>query len=150
MISLERKRTERSGNPFLLMLLDAGSGLPSDKSLEFLQKILSALASSTRETDVMGWCRNNSVVGVMFTEITIEDKKSILSAVLSRVNEALRSKMSLEQFGHINISFHLFPDDWDQQTSERATTPILSSDLLKWHDSRKLSHGMKRIMDIVG
>jgi hypothetical protein len=32
MISLERKRTERSRKPFVLMLLDMGSCLPSAKS----------------------------------------------------------------------------------------------------------------------
>ena len=55
MISLERKRTERSRKPFLLMLLDMGNGLQSDKNGKALDKILSALSLSTRETDVTGW-----------------------------------------------------------------------------------------------
>ena len=45
MISLERKRTERSRKPFLLMLLDMGSGLRSDNNNKALDKILSALVS---------------------------------------------------------------------------------------------------------
>ena len=55
MISLERKRTERSRKPFLLMLLDMGNGLRSDNNKKALDKILSALSLSTRETDVTGW-----------------------------------------------------------------------------------------------
>src|ERR1700689_4961168 len=39
-ISLERKRTERSRKPFLLMLLDVGNCLPSDKDGKLLGKIL--------------------------------------------------------------------------------------------------------------
>ncbi len=43
MISLERKRTERSGKPFLLMLLDMKDGLASQKNGKILQKVFSAL-----------------------------------------------------------------------------------------------------------
>jgi len=55
MIALERKRTERSRKPFVLMLLDAGNFLPSDKTGRVLTNLLSALSLSTRETDVTGW-----------------------------------------------------------------------------------------------
>ena len=55
MIALERKRTERSGKPFLLLLLDGGNCLPSDRTGKVLAKILSVLSLATRETDVTGW-----------------------------------------------------------------------------------------------
>src|SRR5579859_6502126 len=50
MIALERKRTERSQKPFLLMLLDAGKCLPSDRSGAVLRNIISALSLSVRES----------------------------------------------------------------------------------------------------
>ena len=34
--------------------------------------MLSALALSTRETDVAGWYKDHTVVGVMFTEIAVD------------------------------------------------------------------------------
>src|SRR5277367_1787968 len=74
MISLERKRTERSRKPFLLMLLDMGDNLPSDRSGKTLAKIVSAMSVTTRETDVTGWYTKDCVVGVMFTEIGIDDR----------------------------------------------------------------------------
>ena len=62
MIALERKRTERSGQPVLLMLLDIsrllrsnGSGMP--------EKLLSALSSCMRNTDVMGWYQDQNGCG---------------------------------------------------------------------------------------
>ena len=39
MISLERKRTERSRKPFLLMLVDMGDGLRSDRNDKALDKM---------------------------------------------------------------------------------------------------------------
>lgn len=150
MIALERKRTERSQKPFLLMLLDTGLCVPSDKNGKVLHKILSALSSSTRETDVLGWYKNNFVIGVMFTEIVIDDKNSILSTVLARVSGALRNNLGLEQFSQINISLHLFPEDWNQETRQRPGNSTLYPDLLKRDNTKRVFRGLKRMMDIVG
>jgi lipopolysaccharide/colanic/teichoic acid biosynthesis glycosyltransferase len=150
MISLERKRTERSRKPFVLMLLDMGNCLPSDKNGKVLGKVLSALSLATRETDVTGWYENNSVVGVMFTEISTDDRGSILSTVMARVSETLRSNLSLEQYSQISISFHLFPDDWDHEVPQRPSNPRFYPDLSRRDESRKISRVLKRVMDIVG
>jgi lipopolysaccharide/colanic/teichoic acid biosynthesis glycosyltransferase len=150
MISLERKRTERSGKPFLLMLLDMGDSLPSDKNGKALGSILSALSLSTRETDVTGWYKNGSVVGVMFTEIAVDDRATILTTMMTRVSETLRNHLSSQQFNQVSISFHLFPEDWDQEIPQRPGNPTLYPDLSRRDDARKFFSVMKRVMDIVG
>ena len=138
MISLERKRTERSRKPFLLMLLDMGNGLRSDKNGKALDKILSALSLSTRETDVTGWYKNNSVVGVMFTEFGAEDRNSILSTMMTRVSETLRNNLSSQQFGLISISFHLFPEEWNHDIPQRPSNPTLYPDLASRDNAKKV------------
>jgi len=150
MISLERKRTERSRKPFLLMLLDMGNGLLSDKSEKALDKILSALSLSTRETDITGWYKMNSVVGVMFTEFGAEDRNSILSTIMTRVSETLRNNLSSRQFGVISISFHLFPEEWNQDIPQRPSNPTLYPDLRRRDNARKFFCVTKRIMDVAG
>jgi lipopolysaccharide/colanic/teichoic acid biosynthesis glycosyltransferase len=149
-ISLERKRTERSRKPFLLMLLDLGHCLPSDKDGKILGKVMAALSLSTRETDVTGWYASRSVVGVMFTEISIDSKGSILSTMMTRVSETLRSNLSLDQFNRISISFHLFPEDWDHDIPERPSNPMLYPDLSRRDNSKKLYCVLKRFMDVAG
>jgi lipopolysaccharide/colanic/teichoic acid biosynthesis glycosyltransferase len=150
MISLERKRTERSRKPFLLMLVDMGMPAPSDKDWKVLGKIQSALAVSTRETDVTGWYRTNAVVGVMFTEIGTEDRASILSTMMTRVSETLRDSLNLEQFSRISISFHLFPEGRDGENLQQPSNPMLYPDLSRRNESRKMLGATKRAMDIVG
>jgi exopolysaccharide biosynthesis polyprenyl glycosylphosphotransferase len=150
MISLERKRTERSRKPFLLMLVDMGNGLQSDKSEKALDKILSALSLATRETDITGWYKKNSVVGVMFTEFGAEDRNSILSIIMTRVSETLRNNLSSRQFTVISISFHLFPEEWNQDIPQRPSNPTLYPDLTRRDNARKVFCVIKRIMDIVG
>ena len=150
MISLERKRTERSKKPFLLMLLDMGDGLYSDSNEKALDKILSALSLTTRETDVTGWYKNNAVVGVMFTEFGEDDRNTILTTLMTRVSETLRNNLSSHQFNQISISFHLFPEEWNHDIFERPSNPKLYPDLTRRDNGRKLFSIIKRIMDAVG
>ena len=150
MITRERKRTERSENPFLLMLLDLGHGLPSERQGQVLRKLLTALSSATRETDVTGWYWQNSVVGLMFTEITAEERSSIVTTMMSRVSEVLQSNLSLRQFSKIGMSFHLYPEDWDQETAERPGNPTLYPDLIDREHQQKHLRITKRVMDVIG
>lgn len=150
MIAIERKRTERSRKPFLLMLLDAGNHQSSEKNEKALDNILPALLSSSRETDVIGWYKDRATVGAIFTEIAIDDKNSILSAILSRVSATLRDTLTFEQFNQISISFHFFPDNWDHDISGRPSNPALYPDLSSRDNGRRSLLGIKRVMDIGG
>ena len=149
MISLERKRSERTQRPFVLLLMDTGRSLPTEKNGRILLDILSALQAATRETDVMGWYEANSVVGVMFTEITL-DNNLILSTILGRISNVLRDLLTNEQFTEIKFSFHLFPEEWDPQNPERPSNPTLYPDLHKRDGTNWASRGIKRTMDIAG
>lgn len=149
MIALERKRSERSRKPFVLLLLDMGDR-PSDKHGKILRKISSVLSASTRDTDVTGWYESDSVVGVMFTEITAEDSASIPGTIIARVTDTLRSNLALEQFNRVRISFHVFPEEWDHEDHSGSSNPTLYPDLSQREDARKLFRILKRVMDIVG
>jgi len=116
MISLERRRTERSRKPLLLMLLDIGAHLPTETNEKNLSLLLAALSVTTRETDVVGWYETSRVVGLMSTEICLEDRKTIVSTMISKLSEILRNHLTLEQFNQVSISFHVFPEDWDTES----------------------------------
>ena len=149
MISMERKRSERTQRPFVLLLMDTGRPTPTEKNGRILLDILSALQAATRETDVMGWYETNAAVGVMFTEITLENNL-ILSTILSRISEVLRGRLTNEQFSQIKFSFHLFPEEWDPNTPDRQSNPTLYPDLHKRNGANRLSRSLKRGMDILG
>jgi lipopolysaccharide/colanic/teichoic acid biosynthesis glycosyltransferase len=150
MIAIERKRTERSREPFLLMLVEAGRQHGSEKSSKALDKIVSAMLSSTRETDVVGWYKGRTTVGVMFTGLAVKDKSAVLSTILNRVSAALRDELPSDQFSQISLSFHFFPDEWDHENSVRPSNPVLYPDLLSATSSKHSLLVIKRAMDIFG
>ena len=149
MLSLERKRSERSERPFVLLLIETGRNQPGDKQGRDLLDVLSALQGATRETDVTGWYTTNSVVGIMFTEIILENN-AVLSTILSRIGAALRDRLDTEQFSRIKFSFHVFPDDWDAQDPDRPSNLTLYPDLEERQETNRLRLATKRLIDVLG
>jgi lipopolysaccharide/colanic/teichoic acid biosynthesis glycosyltransferase len=149
-VAVERKRTERSREPFLLMLLEPGNRQVSEKNGKALDNILSVLMLSIRETDVIGWYKDRTVVGVMFTGLASDDKNSILGAILSRISTTLRDKLTPGQFNQVSISFHFFPDDWDHDTPGRPSNMTLYPDLLSSDKGKYSLLRIKQVIDIVG
>ena len=150
MIAIERKRTERSREPFLLMLVEGGNSQRAEKHSTPLDRISSAMLSSTRETDVVGWYKDRMTVGVMFTGLATDDRNVVLSTILSRVSGALRDELTSEQFSRISLSFHFFPDQWDHENSGRPSNPVLYPDLFSSNHEKQSLLVIKRAMDIVG
>jgi lipopolysaccharide/colanic/teichoic acid biosynthesis glycosyltransferase len=80
----------------------------------------------------------------------MSDKNSILSAILNRVSETLRSELTFEQFSQISISFHLFPDDWENDKPGPPSNSALYPDLTNHNNSRKSLLVLKRTIDLIG
>ena len=150
MISLERKRSERSRKPFVLMLLDMGELHPTEHSRQALRKVATALSINARETDLTGWYTDDCCVGVMFTEIGFTDRSATLSTMITRVSNTLRGALTSEEFSEVSISFHVFPEDWDNDADDRQNNPTLYPDLTEREESRKIYRVTKRAMDIAG
>lgn len=123
MISIERRRTARSRKLFLLMLLDMGEPMVAKNHQLSLRQAMSTLSQMLRETDVTGWYKEDSVVGVMFTEITLEDETTIPATLMTRVTQMLRSQLTPLQFHQIGISFHLLPETVNHGVSAQEAIP---------------------------
>jgi lipopolysaccharide/colanic/teichoic acid biosynthesis glycosyltransferase len=151
MLRHERKRTERSRRPFVLMLLEAVGLLKDGYQHQLLDTVIRALSQSTRETDLIGWYRDRAVVGVLFTEIgATPDGKSVTSALLGKVHTALASTLSIEQINQVRLSFHVFPENSDQSGPAGPTDQTLYPDLVPRKGHQRAAHIIKRAMDITG
>jgi lipopolysaccharide/colanic/teichoic acid biosynthesis glycosyltransferase len=150
MMAIERKRTERTKAPFLLMLIEVDAEEGSKKSAMTLAAVTLALLSSSRDTDLVGWYKDRAILGAIYTGLAAGEKRSILNTFLSKVNSTLRAELSEEQFGLVKISFHFYPDDWDHGKPGRPSNATLYPDLAS-HDKGKRTMLMtKRVIDIVG
>lgn len=149
LLCLERKRTERSGRRFVLMLLDTGNLLKAPKT-PVLANLMSALTQSTRDTDLKGWYKAGSVVGVIFTEIGSAEESSIVQALSAKLTEALYDVLSIGEINEIRLSFHVFPEDWDEEGLEAPVTATLQMEMAREINRKKVSLSIKRLIDIAG
>src|SRR5438445_10198486 len=76
MLGLERKRTERSSKPFMLLLLSAQPLFQSNSGERVVRQVVSAISSSTRDTDSVGWYEWGGTLAVLFTEIGSSSKNA--------------------------------------------------------------------------
>ena len=150
MIAVERKRTERTREPFLLMLVEAGPESSEGDSAYILEKAASVLLLFSRETDIVGWYSDGRILGVLFTGLVLEDRKLIQVTILSRLTSMLGQTLSDDQFDRIRISLHFFPDDWESNTPGGTSDRVLYPDLLNRDRRRKLQLVMKRAIDVAG
>lgn len=150
MIALERKRTERSQKPFILMLVE-GDGRKSNESMNvLLNYAICSLMPIIRETDVVGWYKDKECFGVIFPGLPIDDRITVLSAILTRMGEALQDEGAREDFNRLRLAFYIYPDDWEQSGGPVDGEHALYSDLCAISKNRKMMFIIKRGVDIVG
>jgi lipopolysaccharide/colanic/teichoic acid biosynthesis glycosyltransferase len=155
LIALERKRSERSRQPFVLMLLERRVNRRPQSGEISLEGILQALCQAIRETDVAGWYENGSVIGIMFTELARGKATESPEGLLIRMRELLRATLKSEALAQMNLSFHVYPEDsYPEDNPHDDPKPPRHSrlypDLAERDKTRKVFRGIKRAMDIAG
>ncbi len=110
-LALERKRSERSKRPFMLMLLSLEMVPDGEIGRSVRAKILSCLTSSKRDIDVLGWFRSGSVAGIIFTEIGELNEGSVYESITERIRSSLALNLEPDQIEKIDITIHVFPEN---------------------------------------
>jgi GGDEF domain-containing protein len=109
-LSLERKRSERSGQPFMLALLHMNEMLEglNGEGKSLLLKVQRGIASTIRDTDVVGWCEEEEpVLGILFTQV-VEPNLVIATAIMKRITEAISKATAPEQAAKMDITCYMF------------------------------------------
>ncbi len=147
MLCLERKRSHRTGNPFVLLVIDV-VGLP-ERSKDKIPGICTALQAATRDTDLCGWYRDSSEIGIIFTALQDLDRGAIEAAISAKTSRALRLVVNPEEFSRITMSAHFFPEQ-SKLRDDVKSDKTLYPDLIDAGISKSIYHGFKRAVDIVG
>lgn len=132
------------------MLLDACGLFNSEESRDAVDRVVGTLADATRETDIKGWYRQDSIIGVIFTEIGASDGIVTANALLKKVNNALCATLSIEEINELKLSVHVYPEHSNVNGQSGPTDLALYPDLDQANESRQVSHATKRCVDIAG
>jgi lipopolysaccharide/colanic/teichoic acid biosynthesis glycosyltransferase len=138
----EKRRSERSGTPFLLAVAhvygaqDNGHGCHA-------KSIGQAVSSVIRETDTAGWYQNNQSLGIVFTELHCS-LSGAQASIDARLKRALAGRLAEQQLQSIQITYHIFPEEGQAREGD----PILYRE--DTSGRRRITLIIKRGIDVVG
>ena len=148
MLTLERRRAERSRKPFVLMLLDAN--MENDAAAGVPRQVVEIVLASKRDTDLIGWYRFGAILGVIFTEVSVEGERPVIEILREKIATALIKHLGRDRAANIAISVHLFPESWDKNASGWTPDSKLYPDLRKKVSRRRVPLVIKRGIDVIG
>lgn len=149
MLHIERKRTERSKKPFLLLLMDISKLIFKNQHNETVTIIEAALNLSLRETDIIGWYKSYHTMGVIITEIP-EGTDNFTDIIIHKISNRLRERLDPDIIKQITISFHLFPESNENMSLDEPFNIYLYPDLTHKSIGKTFSLGVKKVIDLVG
>lgn len=154
LICMERKRTERSKNHLLLLLLDVSKLIDHGNKKEDIKKIAFSMFASIRNIDAIGWFKRNTVIGITFREMRLGDGSSneVRDQIMRRVYMNLRNSYDPEDIKKISVSFHSFPESDSSTVVNRPLDINLYPDMIleSKSPSKAFSFVLKKMTDILG
>jgi exopolysaccharide biosynthesis polyprenyl glycosylphosphotransferase len=151
MLYLERRRTERAQNRFVLILVDVQkivSGVSGKDRL--VQTLAKSLSEATRETDIIGWYLENSLMGVIGTELGKASNEVVQKRFLEKLRSIFESTLGIEKSASISASFHFFPEEYGNGANDHSANIKLYPEIRKREDARRVPLAIKRAIDLAG
>jgi len=147
MLRLERRRTERSGRQFMLVLISS-KGFHATSGGTLVHRITTAIAWGTRETDILGWYEGDLTLGLLMTEIG-EASPMAIEVIKRRISTEVQDALRSDNHHQLTITFRLFPQEMETKSDEKDGYTFYP-DLSQKDASKKRKEKLKRIMDIIG
>jgi exopolysaccharide biosynthesis polyprenyl glycosylphosphotransferase len=148
LLTLERRRAERSHKQFVLMLMDAHQ--ENGSAAGILKEAVDAVMVTKRETDLIGWYRQSAILGVIFTEVNFGTNQPTTEILRAKIEASLAERMGKNRAAKIAISFHIFPETWDKNQSGWTADTKLYPDLNQTASRKRIPLVIKRVMDVAG
>lgn len=150
MLSIECRRSERTGDRIGLVLIDVGQ-LEGVLSADQVEDLPAVVSSAVRETDVTGWRRSMTSLGVILTALNGTSLETLKSVVVGRIRNALLMILDSGQAQAIPISCHMFPQEGDAgDTEDHRSDSAFHTQGAKASGERRLPALLKRSLDVAG
>lgn len=144
-ISREKRRSERSGNSFLLALVHLVGPEWDSRDDQMTAAVTHAVCSVSRNTDIDGWYVAGTTLGVIFTELREGRMPAACDRIVAKLKQALCAVLPLDAACSIEITCHVYPET---KGGAALSDPILYPEATA--SAGKSARILKRCMDIAG
>lgn len=150
MLTLERRRAERSKSPFVLLLVDTHLIHKNGNAADFFERLTSVACGSTRETDVVGWYETANTIGIIFTETTLIEDHSVAEVLRSKIAVGLENAFGQEISSKLVITVHVFPQNLGRKVGTHSSDAEIYSDMTAKSARKRVPMVVKRAIDVLG
>jgi lipopolysaccharide/colanic/teichoic acid biosynthesis glycosyltransferase len=145
-LCVERRRSERTGNPFLLALVNIADPQAdaAQRSNGHQHSAQRAVCSILRDTDTAGWYKAGRTLGLIFTCLAEPTKDAAKSVIEARLDQALCGAPAAAR--NFRITYHFFPEsNGNGSGGDSMLYPEPGN-----HQFKRAGRLLKRIMDVSG
>jgi len=107
-LAIERKRSEATERPFLLMLVEFDPSF-AHVGHDLAGRIFAALTLSLRDTDVIGWYRNDRIAGAVLTDLGDSPETTAPEQISARVERMLRRHLPAAAASAVYVRLYQVP-----------------------------------------
>lgn len=150
MLAMERKKSERTHGPIILMLADVRGLLAFPEEKEYLRMFVEAMKREIRDVDLCGWDEYRAFIGVLFTVLGDQDVWVASNTLAKRIRFSLAESLPGEVLKTVELVFHIFPESYEQGKPKGYINPTFYPDLAGGSLGGRFASGLKRFMDITG
>jgi hypothetical protein len=120
-LEVERRRSEKSNRPLLLLLVDLtqSGGTNSHISQTMATRLFAGLSQCLRQTDFVGWYRENRVAGAVLTERANNRAMDVRQPVAERVRQALNGQFESDVASRLQITVYQIPSNQAREVPVR-------------------------------
>ena len=145
----ERKRADRSAERFMVLLVDLSGVVDAAGSSIVQNAAIDAIALAKRETDVMGWFEEQSVIGLVLPQIGTFNV-STAAELDRRVRGELARRLDSATVSRISIKVHVHSGG--NASGDTAFEPVdpLLGELRSRKEGASFNDAVKRGLDVLG
>jgi lipopolysaccharide/colanic/teichoic acid biosynthesis glycosyltransferase len=143
----ERRRADRSNQPYVMLLVSANAGA-GDISSSTWCSVIDALTAARRASDILGWFQEGAVIGMILTEIQAFDAPAARQ-IETRVWRELAHRLNPAALRRFSIRLYVQQGSNDDGQAVPPADPVLKR--LCPSAGGAFSYDVtKRVLDIIG
>jgi lipopolysaccharide/colanic/teichoic acid biosynthesis glycosyltransferase len=139
-LRMEQRRTERSGRPFILMMI-SGEELHTNTAKQNRNDLIASISGRIRETDVLGWYEEPKTLGIIMTEFG-EVRSEVIETIVNKISTVLQSCLGADAYCRVTLTIRIFPNESEDL--------IFNMPPPKHSAAYKIDSILKRAIDIIG
>jgi hypothetical protein len=105
LLEMERKRFERSEQPYALLLIDLNAGSAGHARIDdaLCSRLFDGLTRAVRETDVIGWYRERQIAGALLTHLDDASVSDVCNRLSERIVQSLHDRLPVAVAARVTV-----------------------------------------------